>query len=571
MRRGSYSTPFVSDDPVSRPSLGPAETRSFIWSFRGTRVTLSVNPMQYVLPVLAAELADAWLDVAYAVDAPKDELLGSVRVFVADVGAQLRDARGTSTFGLTDLRRRHLDQWETHLLAQHRSAGSDTAYRKNVNLLALLTKIASERPDLLHPEVLQRLESVPRLWHHRNEGMPAFAPEELGAMRKRAYQLVRGHLVGPQTSTTGISPPTRVLVAAQILLCLTSGEPPESVRALTSSDVIATATPEGDAATRTMTPVRRLTWLVVNDQVQSFAVSWRKRRGHVVREESVTRRQHALFHALGDLVLLTAHLRGESASDALWVRRNASGDITAVDWNLRSFSLSAWLEREGIDVEGPHHLGRFRKQVTGEEAVADPGRYLHGGRRHSARTFHGHYTNNPAMRALAGRVLLDASEDLFNTAVSGPTVVPSAVEEMLVRGQSVPGIEKAEGDALVHGELDGALAACRDPVASPFAPSGKTCPLSMTGTCFSCVNALVVERHLPGVLAVAEIADPARAGDVRVWREQWELVWEAIQYVILPAFSEESIARARAHVSDVPLALGTVNDLRGLRDVDDGT
>lgn len=65
------------------------------------------------------------------------------------------------------------------LLVEHREANSDTAYRKAIYLFALLHRIEDDAPGTLHSEVLERLESDTRLWHHRNPGVAAFTDSEV--------------------------------------------------------------------------------------------------------------------------------------------------------------------------------------------------------------------------------------------------------------------------------------------------------------------------------------------------------------------------------------------------------
>jgi hypothetical protein len=88
----------------------------------------------------------------------------------------------------------------------------------------------------------------------------------------------------------------------------------------------------------------------------------------------------------------------------------------------------------------------------------------------------------------------------------------------------------------------------------------------MTGTCFGCGNALITRRHLPAALAIAEVADPARAADPQVWLDHWKPIYEAITQMILPAFSPEEVEEARQRIGSVPLDLGTQNDMRGVDD-----
>jgi hypothetical protein len=184
-------------------------------------------------------------------------------------------------------------------------------------------------------------------------------------------------------------------------------------------------------------------------------------------------------------------------------------------------------------------------------------------RRHTPETFFDHYTNSEVLRANAGRVLIDAIETKFTTAVMGPTVLTSDAERLISTGVSAASIDPETADALLRGDLDGPQTACRNPRDSPFADPGEICNLSMTGTCFGCGNALITEHHLPAALVIAEAANPDNAADPDVWAGHWKHIYETITRVVLPAFSGEAIEKARLKMHLVPLDMGTRNDLRG--------
>src|SRR5439155_328983 len=80
---------------------------------------------------------------------------------------------------------------------------------------------------------------------------------------------------------------------------------------------------------------------------------------------------------------------------------------------------------------------------TTAEALADPVGYLRSGRRHSARTFFEHYSNSGVLRAEAGRLLMKAIGERFDTAVAGPTIITPAAQRLLAAGQQTPGLDRA--------------------------------------------------------------------------------------------------------------------------------
>ncbi|WP_347059686.1 hypothetical protein ABC795_04370 [Blastococcus sp. HT6-30] len=564
MTRGSYSTPTTRR--YSTAALALSDPRSYAWQDYGRTITSSVTPTDYVLPTLAAALADKWLEVARGNGQVMKELLTAVRAFLRHLGQQPHVVGSESSFGLGDLRRRHLDAWEMDLLAAHRTAKTDTHYRYAVHLFALFDRINRDAPGVLHPEVVRRLENDTRLRHHRNEGLPAFASREVRRMRSQAHRLVYSHL-GAQTAEPSLPPPPRVLVAAHVLLSLAAGEPPEVIRALTVDHVVATAAPEHDQAVDGLTPAARLAWLAERDLVEQYAVTWQKNRAQETYQEVYTRHDHAAHRALTWLIRLTAGLRARSGLSSLWQQQRPDGRITEPLWNTDAFRIRGWIAEAGIEVSEPQVWGRFRKVVVASEALANPRRYLNSKRRHGAETFFRHYTNSEVLRAEAGRLLIDSANDMFEAALAGPTVVTPEAEQLLAEGQETPGLDGVTAAALLRGDLDGPQAACRDPKDSPYEAPGVTCTRSMTGTCFGCGNALITQYHLPAALAIAEVADPVRAADPQVWLDHWKPIYEMITEVVLPAFPTEVVEAARQRMGMVPLDLGTRNDMRGTDDV----
>lgn len=563
MPRGSYTTEATDSLPAPTSPLPSDAARAFQWTKYGSTNESVINPGDYQCRRLAAALADTWLEVAEEMGRPHVELLNAIRQFLVHVDGQLHAVDARDDMGIADLRRRHLDAWEAQLLLEHQAANSDTAYRKAIYLFALLRRIEEDAPGTLHNEVLERMESDTRLWHHRNEGIPAFTEKEVRKIRGHAHRTVHRHIA------SGASEPTAdVLIALHVMLSLSTGEPPEVIRTLTVNDVIATAGADTDEATSRMTPPARLAWLALRDRADEYAVTFTKRRAQETYTDIYRRRDHSAHRALGRLLVITAGLRTESGNDALWLVRRPSGDITEPLWNQSTYGLRPFLDRGGLDIVGKALWMRLRKVVVGREASADPTRYLRARRRHTPETFFEHYTNSEVMRAKHGRILVDSINEKFETAVMGPTVVTPDAEGLIAAGEHAPGLDDATAQALVSGDLDGPQTACRDPRDSPFAPAGEVCRLSMTGTCFGCGNALITAHHLPAALVIADVADPDKAADLNVWRDYWKPIYDTITEVVLPAFPPEAIESARARTHLVPLDLGTRNDLRGTDDHD---
>lgn len=197
----------------------------------------------------------------------------------------------------------------------------------------------------------------------------------------------------------------------------------------------------------------------------------------------------------------------------------------------------------------PHDLRRLRKATVARLAVAEPDRYPVMAD-HTVEVFHGHYTNSTVLRAQAGRTITELQADLMNRARSyeGPTIITPDAEAQLMAG---PGPH----DALINGELDMGLASCRDPYASPFGVAGLLCPVSTTGDCWQCPNAVITSRHLPAIVAwldeVLEYQRRVLAPDR--FAQRWAPLRRWLTEYVLPLFGEQRVAAARRKLPPLEL------------------
>lgn len=563
--KGTYSTPVEVSQP--EPARAPQDGAfTFTWEVYGDTKTATIDPADYKVPLVAAALASTWRDVISEMGRDESLLSAGLRDLLRVLGELPFTDEQMARFTIADLRRSHLDLWELRLMDQHRRAKSDTAYRKAVYVFALLRRHADDHPGALHESVLTRLEKEPRLRHHRNDGLPALTEEEARAWRRWAYKKVRRALGDPDHGLSDID----LRCATHVLLSLGTGEPPEVLRTLTIDDLVVTTTPEVEASLSPMAHSERLAYLAEHDLIEQIAVTYTKNRSHESYREVYGRRDHAPFKAFRWAIMLNSEARRESGNPALMLMRNAEGVVRQPPWSTDEYRLDSIAVRNDLPFTGPNYWARMRKVVTTREALADPRAYLTSGRRHSPSVFFGHYTNSTVLRAEAGRLLIDGVSDLFERAVTGPTVVTPSAEQALRSGAHAPGLDDDTARALLNGDLDGPQAGCRDPLHSPFEAEGAACTKSMTGTCFGCPNALITQHHLPAALAIQELADPDRAADPHVWLAHWKPIHEMITNVILPAFSDEDIEAARASAHLTPIDPGTLNDMRGPTSGDGG-
>ncbi|WP_373234918.1 hypothetical protein [Mycobacterium marinum] len=560
--RGSYSTPDIPANSAMRPAPHDG-TFTFGWAIYSDTLTYAIDPSRFETPVVAAELAATWLQVLTEFGRMEYSLTAGLLSFLRSIGALPLTDEGKGKFALRDLRRAHLDLWELNMLAQHRKAKSDTAYRKVVHVFALLRRHEDDHPGTLHEAVVDRLARQPRLWHHRNDGLPPLSEEETRAWRRWAYQKAKSALSQSDRGITDID----VQTATHVLLSLATGEPPEVLRALTVHDIEATADPAIEGSVTALSPIDRLGYLAENDLIELFRVRYTKNRAHENYDEVYARRDTAAFTAIRWALMLNAAARAESDNPSLILMKDVRGRVKQPPWQRLVYRLSEVAARNSIPFSGPNHWARLRKVATTREILADPRAYLSNGRRHSARTFFGHYTNSSVLRAEAGRILIDSVNDMFDSAVSGPTVVTSDAEEAIRAGADAPGIDPHTASALVAGQLDGPHTGCRDPLDSPYEKKGTVCTKSITGTCFACPNALITLHHLPAALAIQDMTHPDRAADPRTWQTHWKPIYDTITEVILPAFSTEQVQQARQQADLTPIDAGVLNDMRGAPEV----
>lgn len=196
-------------------------------------------------------------------------------------------------------------------------------------------------------------------------------------------------------------------------------------------------------------PIDRLGYLAENDLIELLRVRYTKNRAHETYDEVYARRDTAPFTAFRWALMLNAAARSESGHPSLILMKDARGTVRQPPWQRAIYRLSEIAERNNLPLSGTNHWARLRKIATTHEVLADPKAYLSSGRSHSPKTFFGHYTNSAVLRAEAGRILIDSVNDMFDNAISGPTVVTPDAEQAIRAGADAPGIDPDTASALV--------------------------------------------------------------------------------------------------------------------------
>lgn len=526
----------------------------------------TINPELFRCRRLIAELADHWVTVAPEIPGSSETVRSAISNLGSFLGDELDDG-SCESLDVATLERRHLDRWELDLVTRQRQERSDTRYRYAVHLFALLRRIEDDAPGTLDPAVAKRVRAQTRLQHIRRPGPAEFSTWERRRLIRAAKPLASGSL--ERSQRPGHRGPSRdELIAVAILLGFGTGEPPEVLRALRVTDITALQSDPSDR--------RGVDALAISGGADAYLVRYTKRRAGTVYEDVIHRQQRLAHWSITTLLAITATGRERLNSDLLWLwspRRQRTEPLSQVPWTS-DWSLRKWV---GQHISGPTDdmcpaisepitYGRLRKTLVSREAIDDPARYLRTDRRHSAQTFFAHYAASPVLRAHAGKILVEAVEELFQHAVAGPIVVGPDAEQALHNGATTPVLQGVSVERLLDGELDGPLAACRDPLDSPHGDAGSPCPSYANGQCFSCPNAIITSRHLPAVIRIVEILRPERFGRVDAWQVLWGPTYKFLTEVVLPQFSSDSVDNARARSQQVYVDAGLLQSLGGVNE-----
>lgn len=527
------------------------EARTIVQTRYGHITRYTIDPRDYRRRALAADLADKWVEIANEIPGSAPSVAAAIHSICSFLGGQQQTRTGIR--GVRALTLNDVNRWELDLVERQTAHASDAPYRHAVHLFALLRRIDDDTPNTLQPNLAARVRQQTRLHHIRRPGISEFSTWERRRLIRAAKRLVDHELASRLASTAArpYTPPRDVLIALAVLLGFGTGEPPEVLRQLTIDDI----TPITDARATTAqrgTPT-------------TYILRCTKRRSGSVYEHVIRHSDRLAHWSLTALIELSDQARHTTGTNLLWLfaaeRGRTADQIRQVPWTTQ-WSLQEWVQRhlppttdhELLEppISRPINYQRLRKTAIAREALLDPARYLRNNGRHTSATFFQHYAQSPALRARAGRILVDATTELFDAAVNAPTVISPAEEQALTTAPDdhPHGFDVTQ---FINGELDGPLAACRNPLDSPHADAGVPCPTIANGNCYSCRNAIIGQRHLPAVLRLTEILHPDRHGNLAAWSTHWEPTYRFLTDVVLPQFDERTIELARAHAEKVYL------------------
>ncbi len=341
------------------------------------------------------------------------------------------------------------------------------------------------------------------------------------------------------------------LMSYVVLLGLRLGVSPEELLALRSSSIVF-----ADDAVRVRWEKARARRVRARRYLSSVS-----KTTHSPTEKEVSdggRRRFDARQVLEGLLAATQIARRQSDEDdpVVWMTAKR-GHITRVHFSVQR-SFRAWLAAHEITVAGTPELRRLRKTHKTVRALALGGVISDTADDHTIAVFEGHYMHTTTLNVMAGKTISTVQEWIVGRA-AGPLVVAGGDTTLRVpEAQRATGLTASTVEDLLAGQLDVGLAACRNIFDSPFAETGTVCPVA-PARCMVCPNALILSTHLPRLLLFVDHLDRRRLElTPQAWESLWGQTYRNIVNGILPQFTDQQLASARAAIGDtnVDLPLG---------------
>jgi hypothetical protein len=303
--------------------------------------------------------------------------------------------------------------------------------------------------------------------------------------------------------------------------------------------------------------------------LQDYAVALtiiKRRRGKTNSRETVHwetgRARSRELHTPGGFYLLAAELtersRSFSGSPLVWSVFSAPrGASTARHSNPfgqslthGAINLQRWASGHSLHGDDGQPLrvtmNRLKTSVEVRVTRAVGGHLPSASRTNTMDVSFLHYLrSDPVIREWADQVLKDALDDAENSARSFRVRILSArTRPDPAAGAGALGITAWQLQQADSGELDTLASSCLDIDRHPA--TGQPCRASFI-SCLDCPNALVTERHLPMLLALADQLERwLQQMGADEWRRRHGRAWLIITRVILPRFTPAQIRDAEA-------------------------
>lgn len=267
------------------------------------------------------------------------------------------------------------------------------------------------------------------------------------------------------------------------------------------------------------------------------------------------------------LIAVTEHARNEATAmnylkcDAMFltVQRTTSRLLEPRANPFHRGPFSALLSTISPTVSQPHDARRLRKTVKSIRAAVLRSADTAAGDDHSIAVYQRHYAQSTTVHVLAGAAVNAAQSGVFARLQQGPVFVKSPASALVENDSST--LAAAASAELSSTPTDRAMniAQCSSPYESPFSARGRLCE-HRPSMCFACPNAIVFADHLPRILAYRQIL---RGHENEMLPEQFAAVHgQQIMNVdrILQEFATDELQAAEAQLDrlqttvHVPLA-----------------
>lgn len=264
-----------------------------------------------------------------------------------------------------------------------------------------------------------------------------------------------------------------------------------------------------------------------------------------------------------------AGMHGRTAKNAAYweVKQASAGHVAPFTLRMNSLgrpTLTEWAASHGLrDDDGDPlsvTMNRIKTTVEVRTTRALGGHLPTASRTNTLDVSFRHYLKpDPRIRDWAERVMGQALEDAEDHARAATMrVLDAAAEKAMAADPDT--VAKALGTSAEKiaqardGQLDTLVSACLDFDHGPF--DDGPCRQSFL-TCLRCENALVLEKHLPALLALLErLQGELDATNVADWCRRHAVTWLILTRRVLPRFTAAQIQRAeRTKPSGLPLSL----------------
>lgn len=168
-----------------------------------------------------------------------------------------------------------------------------------------------------------------------------------------------------------------------------------------------------------------------------------------------------------------------------------------------SKSFSSLLASIPSGISKPHDARRLRKTVKSVRAAVLKNADIAAGDDHGIAVYQRHYAQSTTVHVLAGAAVNAAQHQVFER-LRGPLFVKAPAAK--IRGGDHAELATAAATELESTPADRRInvAHCASPYDSPYGTTGRLCE-HRPSMCFACPNAIVFTDHLPRILAYREI------------------------------------------------------------------